>query len=1196
MGTVTVIYGHAYDGKHQEALAACLNFIRRNEGDHCLYLVRSDVRVQQLRNQVLDELGGYFHFPVATLPDYVKRLYRQVLGARREISALEQALLIEDIFRQRAAEAGPQFCFHRFRQQHGVLKRVQDFLINIRRYGIVTPQHLEKQFQRCSPRRQALYAELARIMERYTARLDEQGVIDETGIFLEMARRAETDQLDIRTAIPSPELLVLEGYYELTLPEQQIFRALSRQFERSVMTLDTPQNPYAFTDDVTTPKPFRIFRELFHYIQTSGFSVQQSLYTQQAVQDDARLTVIDGIFKTGAQYAESVPQHTQTERISADPTLDFFTVTAYRNKSEEVTAIAREIRQLFRQHQVTTLRDIGVTFPVVEQYEHVITEIFPSFGIPFTMVQGRSLAASPVVVTIFSLLEVVLEDYGRESLSTLLTSPFVAFTHSACEEEPSPSLLSLDADSFPILDSFARMLGIMNGKAVWQERLAQYYDMLVQQSQESAGKNKEPNFYDAQDTLGDEAESETQPTPSGEMIEMLKRLLPTLSELFEVLSGFETDTPCPVEAWIDLLTQRIRRFQIPQRVLQAPNRKIREIDAAAFHAMLTILDTLRHHAPASAQFSLKEFYDLLRRAVQQETYYPPEHVEDAVWIMGHLDTRHVQFQYLFFGGLVERDFPGKVEPNIFFSEQETELFGLPTYRTRVQETDHLFYANLLNATQHLYLSYPLQDGDTDLLKAVYIENILRWKQARTASNDEDSGGVVESAILPGTGRDASAPESIVERYSLEQIYTDTDLLEWIGAARVQPDFDPQLIGAVLRWLVAERGPRWGRSFIKGIQAYSSRNAEQLGAFDGMLTSAWAQRFLRRRYERHQYSPSEFDLYARCPIRFLFQRLLLLFPLQEVPQDIPASEIGDLLHRIVYRFYAEPSEIQAQGREGNVDVAFLHRKQDKTTWLQEAKTRLRQIVQEELAMYAYSGVFWDRFRKMLVAGLEAEIDHNQGLLATFAEQEASDDDVMLPWFVHANFGRFTRQEEEGYLLSDSPLRIGIPDDHGLIIAIRGQIDRIDVERSTDAEVRRVVVYDYKTGSLRPIKKIQEGMSFQLPLYLLAVQEFLGEKYEVVAGGYYQLKSPTEIGKKAYLGSKEMARYLSGSPRGLLATHDEFHQVLEQCKGRVIQIAGEIRSGSFHPSTSGPQEAGCGYCPYQQICRVDHQRMKAIVTQK
>ncbi|MFW9973534.1 MAG: alkaline phosphatase family protein, partial [Candidatus Odinarchaeota archaeon] len=42
-------------------------------------------------------------------------------------------------------------------------------------------------------------------------------------------------------------------------------------------------------------------------------------------------------------------------------------------------------------------------------------------------------------------------------------------------------------------------------------------------------------------------------------------------------------------------------------------------------------------------------------------------------------------------------------------------------------------------------------------------------------------------------------------------------------------------------------------------------------------------------------------------------------------------------------------------------------------------------------------------------------------------------------------------------------------------IRGKIDRIDLEPIPEQEKRKVVIYDYKTGSIPSVRKIQEGLS-------------------------------------------------------------------------------------------------------------------------
>lgn len=1147
MGTVTVLYGHAYDGKNEEAFKECLERIRRNEADRCVYLVRSDVRSCQLREMVLREFGGCFGFPVTTLPDFIKRLYRQSPGARRELSSLEQYLLVEEVFRQREREGKGRFCFARFREHRGIVLKVQEFVTSVRRIGIASRQKLEPLLRTCSPKRRHVYEELATLFEYYGQRLEALNAIDETGIFLEIARQAASHQLDIRQSVPAPELLVLEGYYELTAPERQILLALFAQFDRSLLNLDTPHNPYNFPDEADTPKPCRIFREMAQYVQSSHCSVREMSARSVSSQYDIRKTLVNTIFNI-EDHSPELPQHTGD-----------VLVTAYQDKREEVTEIAREIRRLYHTGKITAFREVGVTFPVLEHYERFIHEIFPAFGIPFTMFQGYALASSPVVVTIFRLLEVVREGYRSETIAHLFASPLVQFERA--DEEASPDH-ALNAETYLYLDSLARSLGISGGKEVWHAQLSKYQ---------------------ATDAPVEEAEN---------AVDMQKTIIPTMLDFLAYLSLFEAETPRTAQEWIDCLQQGISRLQIPHRILQSPSRKILETDAAALHAFLNILDTLEQSPPpASGEharqrlFTLGEFYDFLRLAVGSETYYPPQTFEDSVFIMGRLDTRQVRFSYLFFGGLIERDFPGQETPNIFLSDPEAERLGMPTYKQRVQESDYLFYTNLLNPTEHLYLSYPMQEGETDLLKAVYVEKVLQGQKAFGASEPVD---------LPASAETSAHPENV---------FTLSELYQWLGGALTTVDSPHHAIDAVLRFIASARSAVYLENFVTGLRAQLLRTSEQLSQFDGILASDWARQLLCRRYDSHLYSGSEFDLYVRCPLRYFFRRLLGLVPLQDVETGISAVEIGQLLHRIVYRFYADMSGGNGTSVQGNVDWAFLQKRADSAQWIQVAREKMARIGREELEPYAFSGVFWEQLMDTLLAGLQINEEQEnqeqgrQGLLLSFIEREARDTDTALPRYLNANFGMFVfpgedRDADTGYILSGTPFRISAEDTDGRTVAIklRGQIDRIDVEPEKAQGKRGVVVYDYKTGSVPSSQNIRKGLSFQLPLYMLAARELLpSESFEVVAGGYYQLKSPATIGKKGFLGSKEYARqgYFSGSTRGLLETPDEVLRILDEYKVRAIRTAQAITAGQFPPTELGAQDAGCSWCEYQRICRVEHQ---------
>ena len=173
----------------------------------------------------------------------------------------------------------------------------------------------------------------------------------------------------------------------------------------------------------------------------------------------------------------------------------------------------------------------------------------------------------------------------------------------------------------------------MGGRQEWEEKLVQYKQQLEQGI--TSGRQE-----------GDE-----QSRPAGYL------LISALQKLLEFLSRFEENTRYSVTEYIRFIKDAIRQFYIAQGIFQTTDRAIREKDSSALRTFLKVLETLQQELsnssaknPYYSKFTLKEFVDLLQIAVQKESYYLPQQLDDSVFIMGRLDTRQVQFRYLFFGG------------------------------------------------------------------------------------------------------------------------------------------------------------------------------------------------------------------------------------------------------------------------------------------------------------------------------------------------------------------------------------------------------------------------------------------------------------------------------------------------------------------------------------------------------------------
>ncbi len=1155
MSRVTVLYGPAYDGKNDEMFNRCLQKIRSREGRSCVYLVRSDVRVRRLREQLLQEFSGCFHFPVSTLPVFLKALYRQTPAHKKILGELEQKILLENILHAYGAKREGRSYLKQFREHPGIVAKVQEFLAGLRRVGFAFAEELAPRLRACRGRPQQAYEELLELFRLYTRALEKAGKIDEGGIFLDLARTAEAGELDIAHWTDSPELLVLEGYYEMTLPVQQIFSAICAQFEQTFITLDLPDNPYEYSEGRELPKAFRVFRHILPYIRQSGFSVRQ-------YKPDVSLSHETGFSKTEPpQNADHILQRAP-EQVS---------VHAYANRKEEVIRIAGEIRRLQQSGKIAALREVGVAFPLVEHYEHLIQEIFPRYGIPFSMFQGNSLSSSPVVISIFRLFQVFLDEYALDALQALFSSPLLQWSLPSenSPETTAPPVLALDSGSIHHLESLARRLEIRRGRQEWHEKLAEVPLDRPEQPLEDA-------------------------------------LIPSLQDFFDFLGRFDPNERQAGGKYLNFIREAIQRLQLPHRILQTKDRIIREQESAALGKFLKLLDLFQQelHEHSSEQsryfsFSPREFYELLRTIIMGERYYVRQNLDDSVFILGRLDTRQLRFRYFFFAGLIERDFPGQDTTDIFLSEQDAQRLGLPGYHDKFEEAAHLFYLNTLNPSEQLYLSYPLQEEEKDLLRSNYLEQL-------------DSQLKTERQNLAGVEADASSSP-------LETLYTYSELYEWLGsywysaqsqeAASEEPE---RLLTHILR---NQKGTR-AKSFFEALKAQQSRDSRQLSAFDGMVTARWSKTWLQRHYrpQQHVYSVSEFDLYARCPIKFFFRRVLRLAPPEDVLPEMDALEKGILLHRILYRFYAPDVDTPSDDTFGNVDRRFLQVQADKANWRRQARIRLAEIATEELAAYPYSGAFGEHFRQSLVSGLPSESTQHdntgpeqQGLLATFVEAEYKNEDkVRQPCCLEAHFGmaglsgKDGNVGEFGYQLSSTPceLRGSTRDGHPATIRFQGKIDRIDLEDEAVSEAgetgRKAILYDYKSGRTPTSNALKEGRSFQLPLYLLAARKFLGDVAEIIAGGYYVVGNAEELAKKNYLGRKEHSaqKYFKGHKASLLDSSAELQTVLQHYANLAVQAGEDIQNGRFHPTFLKAREAGCAYCDYRRICRLDPQRMKQI----
>ncbi|AWB28399.1 PD-(D/E)XK nuclease family protein [Halococcoides cellulosivorans] len=510
------------------------------------------------------------------------------------------------------------------------------------------------------------------------------------------------------------------------------------------------------------------------------------------------------------------------------------------------------------------------------------------------------------------------------------------------------------------------------------------------------------------------------------------------------------------------------------------------------------------------------------------------HVE----VMGMLDARMRSFERVFLVGLTSEHFPATPERPAFFEEMTNAHPRFDTGDERLR--DRYLFATLLANVDEITITTPETGGDES---AVVRSPVLDELQRVTGLEPEDG-----------------VDDRVGSREDLQRHVADTpDRRAAVSHAGDHGDFSPAQTTRTDR----------------GLRCADNRSRAGLSEHDGVLDPETVADVYPPA-EREPYSASRIERYVECGFKFYAENVLEI----EDPDDVEVVptplETGSYVHNVLERFYADLQD----ETDGGVDLQTF----DRETLL----THLREVAAEELqdADFDYEGLFYERWTAELFAGLgndgsvlgdADETPHDapeRGLFITFLDEELSRDEDARPHRFEVPFG-------EGLFDSDAgPFSVERPD--GTSVSIRGYIDRVDVNR--DGDPPRLALYDYKTGKAPYMTKTTGGTTFQLPIYLLAAADVVGDDLfdrASLSATYYQVRPPNDL----------------KLPRGLESKFDSESDLRRFLDDVVPEWLGHIETaianGRFHTTLQSARDANCRYCDYRRACDVRHHRKRAFV---
>ena len=349
------------------------------------------------------ELVGYHpnraitNLPVYTSKDFIQRLYSQTQSPKQHILSGIQHLWLHEIV-DPGTNNIDTYQYNTFRPiqnttiPDNTLSLILDTINHLRDQGEAEPNFVEGD---------PTQVELARIYSDYEARLGNQW-IDEKGKHYYLANNF-TKEL-IKRAFPSVNLVVVEGF---TLISKADIKLLKHIAEISDLEM------WFRTDCVEDNKA--LYKNIIDLV--SQFKdTNAHIDTNYERDSDQHQHFAENLFRTNA-----VPDHKTnlTDKIKVlEPT----------DRSEEVEQIAH----LIQQHILNAdckLSETCVVFYNIGNYEKRIAEVFPTYGIPYSLVESIPLTKSEVVKEIFSFLTPRQVPLGNTYFSDVKPELFLANYH-----------------------------------------------------------------------------------------------------------------------------------------------------------------------------------------------------------------------------------------------------------------------------------------------------------------------------------------------------------------------------------------------------------------------------------------------------------------------------------------------------------------------------------------------------------------------------------------------------------------------------------------------------------------------------------------------------------------------------------------------------------------------------------------------
>lgn len=809
-------------------------------------LVPNSSLVQQARQQLAQSIatvgrsGGLLWPGVRTLRQTADAVLGHAPQPVRPLSSAQKHRVVLEVL-ERAERAGRLEHFGRIVQRDQLARVLAGSFAALGRQ--LGAGHLDPQPQ-VGFAADAGERELSSLYRHYQQTLARDQLLDAEGRLALATRLLREGRLGPLAGV---EEVWLSGIRQLSPLEVDFVRALAAAVGKATLLLPALADGDSLVaagqsvqGEASIAKPSRALKRLKEQLSAvtdaSSEAIRDSSGTNQFAKRTADLQrVSDWLFQDPRRAPPIDPDRQPLHDRS------YFAKIAAPGSYREMQLVAAEVKRLLLNG--TPPEAISITSRNTRLVSTGLRQAFNELGIPLEDATGRTLSDAPIAQCFARIMRLVCDDWPRDELLTLVTSPalscFDAAQHEAREQLQYDCRRYRFAGPRAAAEWCLRALLLPGGRSAWLGQLKSLASRHVQQRDEP----EQPTGSQRRDRLSFAA----------------SLALELLAPLVEATEEYQL-AATPLE-WFD----RLRATAALLGYRSAGDAAKAEADQTALEVLERATAEADHLANwqrrEASQLDADEWQSLLKVTIAETTLPSASSGEGQIQLLPPETARSLRPDYLFLVGMTEQSFPAAppAAPIASLGKQEVDHYS---------EEMLLFYELIHSASRGVVFSYPSLDS------------------AGQPLNPSSYVAEVERLLGPALRKIADSPGLSVASLRLAAV---EKLNEGDGhpLARVPPDAGRQVL-------------------LSGLRVSLDRSrGDGFGAAEGMLQSEAAQTKLAQSYSsQHLWSPSQLELFATCPFKFFLRQVLGIEETPELALETDHRRRGSLLHDAMLRLHSE----------------------------------------------------------------------------------------------------------------------------------------------------------------------------------------------------------------------------------------------------------------------------------------------------